>query len=354
MTVQDNNEYITYDDEIQVLINKIPHLGGEVIDNENDYYLIRCTDYEVFKNIIDDLDNSDVVDCYEFDIYVANDSTLDDISSTVDDTDDLSKYKGQIRNIDIMLFFKPEYIEYDEYMDIEQDSITEKFGKVNTKKPFWFTLGIESNVDGGTFIITPHQTKLNTFLVYAQYQYDISIPCDEFYHVNKEQITNDVNSINAGLIFNKLVGGGFDLNSKATLNSDSEYLLTNNEFGILETLPAEFTTREDSFNIKDILSTFKNTTIFAESAIINEIKRVVKINFKGKKRIKLKCQKGYKFDVTRKVCVKIGGSELATMRKSKIKMVRTKKALGSGHKRMTQRRTKKAMRFRKLMGVKSK
>lgn len=351
MTVQDNNEYITYDDEIQVLINKIPHLGGELIDNENDYYLIRCTDYDTFNNIIDELDGSSVVDCYDFDIYVASDSTLNDISSSVDDTSDLSKYKGQIRTIDIMVFFKPEYVEYDEYSDVEQDYITEKFGKVNTKKPFWFALGIASNVNGGTFIITPHSTKSNTFLVYAQYRYDASLPCDEFYHEYKEQIIDDLNSINTGLVFNKLVGGGFDLSSKATLNSDSDSLLTSNDFGVLETEPAEFTTRDESFNIKDILTTFKDTTIFAESAIINEIKRVVKINFKGKKRIKLKCQKGYKFDVTRKVCVKIGGSELATMRKSKIKMVRTKKALGSGHKRMTVRRTKKAMRFRKLMGI---
>lgn len=352
MTVQDNNEYITYDDVIQVLINKIPHLGGEVIDNENDYYLIRCTDYDVFETIISELDNSDAIDCYDFDIYVASDSTLGDISSSVDDTSDLSKYKGQIRTIDIMVFFKPEYVDYDEYEDIEQDSITEKFGMVNTKKPFWFTLGIPSNVSGGTFIISPHSIKRNTFLVYTQYRYDASLTSDEFYHEYKEQIIDDLNSINAGLVFNKLVGGGFDLENKATLNSDIDSLLSSNDFGVLETSPAEYTTRDDSFNIKDILTTFKDTTIFAESAIINEIKRVVKINFKGKKRIKLKCQKGYKFDVTRKVCVKIGGSELSTMRKSKIKMVRTKKSLGSGHKRMTARRTKKAMRFRKLMGIK--
>lgn len=352
MTVQNNNEYITYGDEIQVLINTIPHLGGEVLDNEDDYYLIRCMNYDTFINITGELDKSDVVDCYDFDIYVAKDSTLADVSSKVDDTDDLSKYKGQISTIDIMVFIKPEYVEYTEYEDIEQDDITEKLGTVNTKKPFWFTLGIESKVDGGYFIITPHQTKLNTYLVYAYYKFDESVPCDVFYHENKDGINDDMNSINTGMIFNKLCSGGFELVEKTTLNNDSEMLLMGNDFGVLETVAAEFVKHEEALNISDILSTFKDTTIFSESAIINEIKRVVKINFKGKKRIKLKCQKGYKYDQTRKVCVKIGGSELATMRKGKIKMVRTKKALGSGKKRMTVRRTKKAMKFRKLMGVK--
>ena len=351
MSTQDNNQYITYEDDVQVLINKIPHLGGEVVETENDYYLITCNDYEIFMNITNELDNNSVVDCYEFDIYVAKDSTLDNLSSTIDATDDLTKYKGQVRTIDLMVFIKPEYIEYDEYSDLETDEITEKFNTVNTKKPFWFVLGIDSKVVGGDFIISPHDTKLNTFMVYTQYTFDSSIPVEDFYKDNVSEINDDIDSINAGMVFNKLVGGGFQLNIRASVNNESESLMAN-DFGVLTIFAAEYTTSENSFNIKDILSTFKNTTIFAESLIINEIKRVVKINFKGKRRIKLKCQKGYKFDVTRKVCVKIGGSELATMRKSKIKMVRTKKAMGSGFKRMTARRTKKAMKFRKLMGIK--
>lgn len=84
---------------------------------------------------------------------------------------------------------------------------------------------------------------------------------------------------------------------------------------------------------------------------LEERKRIVKVNAKGMRRIKIKCKKGYKY--TGNKCVKITGSELTTKRKAIKRSVRTKKAKGSGFQRKVQRLRGRAMRKRKSMGLSS-
>jgi hypothetical protein len=84
---------------------------------------------------------------------------------------------------------------------------------------------------------------------------------------------------------------------------------------------------------------------------IDEVTRVVKVNFKGKKRIKMQCQRGFKWNPSTKSCEKIGGAELATMRKAIRKELLTKKSKGSGFRKRVVRKMKKAMRYRKQMGL---
>ncbi len=87
----------------------------------------------------------------------------------------------------------------------------------------------------------------------------------------------------------------------------------------------------------------------ADGQLIGEVRRQVKVNAKGKRRIKMKCRKGFKW--TGGKCEKISGSEKSNKRRSIRKAVRTKKAKGSGFLRMKSRKTKKAMRKRKSMGL---
>ncbi|MEG1299242.1 MAG: hypothetical protein RSC93_00865 [Erysipelotrichaceae bacterium] len=96
----------------------------------------------------------------------------------------------------------------------------------------------------------------------------------------------------------------------------------------------------------------ENDTVIAESHVLNEIKRKIKVNFRGIKRIKMQCSKGFKYDSERKTCVKITGGDMATMRKAHIKMARTKKSLGTSYKIRVLKKTRKAERFRKVMGLK--
>lgn len=86
---------------------------------------------------------------------------------------------------------------------------------------------------------------------------------------------------------------------------------------------------------------------------ISEVRRRIKINFRGRKKIKMQCRKGFKWVAAKKSCVKITGSEVALKRKAMRRMVRTKKAKGASFKARVNRKTRKAKRFRKSMGVKS-
>lgn len=104
--------------------------------------------------------------------------------------------------------------------------------------------------------------------------------------------------------------------------------------------------------LNTIIESGRDVEFFAESTILNEVKRKVKVNFKGKKRLKMQCAKGFKYDMNRRVCVKITGHDMMQMKRSHKKASRTKKAMGTGLKIRTYRKSKKANRFRKLMGIK--
>lgn len=86
---------------------------------------------------------------------------------------------------------------------------------------------------------------------------------------------------------------------------------------------------------------------------LDEVVRKIKINAKGKKRIKMKCQRGFKWDTEKRACVKIGGSEIAKMRKRLRRAVLTKRSKGAAFKTRVLRKTRKAKRFRRMMGLSS-
>ena len=89
---------------------------------------------------------------------------------------------------------------------------------------------------------------------------------------------------------------------------------------------------------------------YEDDGTIEEVRRRIKVNSKGKRRIKMQCKPGFKWDG--KACVKISGAELAVKRMAKRRMVITKRAQGNALKIKTLRKTRKARRFRKAMGLK--
>ena len=104
-------------------------------------------------------------------------------------------------------------------------------------------------------------------------------------------------------------------------------------------------TDEDGDGYSDQLIDDENGQIF-------EVRRRIKVNFRGKRRVKMQCRVGFKWDATKKACVKITGAEVAQKRKSMRKAVRTRKSKGQGMKVRVARKTRKAKRFRKSMGLK--
>lgn len=90
-------------------------------------------------------------------------------------------------------------------------------------------------------------------------------------------------------------------------------------------------------------------TPISECFQLDEVQRKVKVNALGKRRIKMQCAKGFKWNG--KACIKISGSELASSRMAHRRAVLNKRAQGNALKLRTLRKTKKANRFRKAMGL---
>lgn len=82
---------------------------------------------------------------------------------------------------------------------------------------------------------------------------------------------------------------------------------------------------------------------------MDEVKRTIKINAKGKRRIKMRCNQGYRWTGTK--CVKISGKERLTKRKAIRKAIRTRKKKGKGALRRTNLLRKRAMKKRKARGL---
>ena len=84
---------------------------------------------------------------------------------------------------------------------------------------------------------------------------------------------------------------------------------------------------------------------------LSEVKRVIKISSRGKKQIKMKCNPGFKWDAESNSCQKISGEALSNMRKSVRKRLITMKSEGPSLQKRTNIKTKKAMKFRRALGL---
>ena len=79
---------------------------------------------------------------------------------------------------------------------------------------------------------------------------------------------------------------------------------------------------------------------------------IIKVNARGEKRRRIKCNKGMKLNPTGTACVPITGSEKNSKRIAARQMVRTKRAAGDALKRRTNRKRLKALKKRKQLGLK--
>jgi len=95
--------------------------------------------------------------------------------------------------------------------------------------------------------------------------------------------------------------------------------------------------------------TAESSVFYDETEELDEVKRRIKVNSQGKRRVKMQCRPGFKWDGS--ACVKITGAELAVNRKAKRQMVISKRSQGNALKIRVLRKTRKANRFRKAMGL---
>ena len=315
----DDSEYVDTYDISAVITDPMSRETKEV--NEIDLDNARESQFiEYFVDVI--IDSSQVA--YN-DIYVnpisnyVNDISQNPFVYSVDNNDNInSQYDND-----------NDYEDEDEDEDAEFGDITGYDALDIDETPLLIHISsVKSYSAEGDFSITIHPQDSSKILIQCNYA---KIP-DQYDVLRDLEILNN---------------GDFGPQFKKEFNITKEAIYT---LGDLYTTSAEYKARAADNVLDIIVETFKNEEIKHVDMFLTEITRVIKINFKGKKRIKMSCGKGYKYDAERKVCVKIGGSEMAKSRVAHRQMSRTKKALGSSYKTKILRKVRKAKRFRKLMG----
>lgn len=180
----------------------------------------------------------------------------------------------------------------------------------------------------GKFMVTVHPNDSSKILIQVNYS---TFPI-------REDVLSDIEKINHGDF-------GFKFNDVFTLTSEASYI-----DGELSTIAAVYSAN-DNVDATTIMECFEDIREILYSNELNEVERVTKVNFKGRRRFKMQCKPGFKYDPTRKACVLISGSEKSKSRLSHRQMARTKRALGTGYKRKIFIKVRRAKKFRKLMGI---
>ncbi|AEM91882.1 hypothetical protein Maynard_56 [Salmonella phage Maynard] len=84
---------------------------------------------------------------------------------------------------------------------------------------------------------------------------------------------------------------------------------------------------------------------------MDEQRVIDKVNARGKRRRRLKCAPGFKLSADGSRCEVMDASERRVRKIGNRKALRSKKRMGMGYQRKIERRKKKAMKFRKMMGL---
>lgn len=184
---------------------------------------------------------------------------------------------------------------------------------------------VESHAVDGSIIVTVHPKNETQILVQAVYE---SVP------LQLDNLLLDLDTINnLDTVYESI-----SLVTEAYYTDNTAYTTS----AVYETVDGDA-----AINIMESIGTVESCDI----NLLCELKRVYKVNYRGKKRIKMVCAPGFKYDADRMACIKISGAELAHSRIAHRQMARTKKALGGSFRTRVLRKVRRAKRFRKMMGL---
>lgn len=289
------------------------------------------------------LDNHDHVDSYDITAKVYNEfgvvSDNEDIDFDLVPDSEFIEYYIDIAITPSEIEYLPMYVDSDnEFNDTTidmpfnyyNDGDDNEYSLDQSDTPLLINVvDIDSHSQFGSFSVTVHPNDASKFL----------IQCNYSDYPEMEEVAADLSLINDYM-------NSIKLQESFQLVSQAEYTE-----GELSTTSAVYQSKNKKEDVLNIVEAFKDNSIIYYSEELNEIQRVIKVNFRGKRRIKMQCRKGFKYDDTRKVCVKIAGSELSVSRIAHRQMARTKKASGTGYNRRIVRKANRAKRFRKLIGL---
>ena len=350
--------------EMDVVMAKVRNAGGETRWNEDGAFMAQTNNKIALFAIVDLLDKDDTV--YDYEVYVMEtqlNGVVTDISDEVD-IDDVRDMNNMF--FKIYVYMDPSVVQFDDtYVDINNiigtedgedfdfdvQYVNENLRSVN-EYVHW-----KGSMNESYFLFEKKVDKTDT---------DDEEDLDEkkvLYemHVVPPQATDgnvyfDINKFNVEAaedngIEKKFQDMGFTITNLSKLKEIDYEMDGKPKDVIIYDIEGNNADSNDNIVISESLNTFTEATIYSDR--LTEIRRKIKFNSRGQKRIKMQCRKGFKFDSTRHVCVKISGGDMMKMKRAHIKANRTVKAAGQGHKLRKVRKMRKANKFRKASGTKN-
>lgn len=355
-----NIQQTSYDSsEMQDVIAHIRNCNGDVKWIEEGAMMAYTNNKVSLFQILDYLDENDDVLDYEVqfmktDLNGVNIDVTDEID--IDDVRDMNNFffKILIFMDPELVMFDPVYVDIDEvinrnpyfdskdedpedeYYDDEYEYVYEHLSHV-PEYVSWKGSMNESYIlfekkDGNAelHLVPPKTTSGN-----------------EYFDINKFNVDAAGEEHGTKKMFQDM---GFTMTNQSK-NKDIDYEMRSKPEDVI-VYDIEKTNKDgDKIVVHEMLNTITEASLHCDFSTLTEIKKKVKMNFKGKKRIKMQCHKGFKYVPSRRVCVKITGSEMMDMKRSHIKASRTKKAAGTGYQKRINKKTKKAIRFRKQANI---
>lgn len=342
--------------ELSHIMAKVRNAGGETRWVEDGAFMAQTGNKVSLFAILDLLDLDDNVLDYEvFLMETQLNGVVVDVSDDVD-IDDVRDMNNMF--FKIYVYMDPETVEFDAtYVDINNIIGTED--------------GDEFEDYSNVQYVNENLSKINEYVhwkgsmnesYFLFEKRDSGVPGTMYeMHVVPPQVKGadayfDINKFNVECaedngVEKRFQDMGFTITNLSKLKEIDYEMSGKPRDVIIFDIEANNAPSNDNIVISESLNTFTEATIYSDN--LTEIRRKVKFNSRGQKRIKMQCRKGFKFDTTRRVCVKISGSDMMKMKRSHIKASRTKKAAGQGLKLRTVRKMKKANRFRKASGAKN-
>lgn len=329
------------DSEAQDIISHVRILGGDIKEIEDGAILAFTNNKTSLYSILDFLDENEYVFDYEVSLMQVELNGVNvDVSDTIDidDVRDMNNFYFKIfiyLDPDIVNF-DPVYVNSDDVIDDNEyfDYVEDVGSYMQFDGDLQESIYIYEDKDGAKIKILPPQTT----------------DSDEYFDITKYNI----DAIKNNKKIQKFTDLGFTITSNLK-NSDIDYEMHGKPV-VAKIFDIEANGgRENIFTeMLKCLSECDDVNLYTDSSdkTLTEITRKIKMNFQGKRRIKMQCAKGFKYDAARRVCVKISGSDMMTMRRSHIQASRTKKAAGAAFKIRMLRKTRKANRFRQMQGIK--
>lgn len=346
--------------EIQDVISHIRSCNGDIKWVEDGAMMAYTNNKVSLFQILDYLDDNDDVLDYEIqlmqtDLNGVNKDVTDEID--IDDVRDMNNFffKILIFMDPEIVMFDPVYVDIDEVIDrnpyFDSENDTDNYFEYDNDRYDY----VSEHLSHISEYVSWQGNMNETYILFEKKDGSKELHLippktndgNEYFDINKFNVDAAGDEHGTKKMFQDM---GFTMTNQSK-NKDIDYEMRGKPEDVI-VYDIEKNNKDGSkIVVHEMLNFISEAVFYGDSKTLFEVRKKIKMNFKGKKRIKMQCHKGFKYVPERRVCVKITGSEMMDMKRSHIKARRTKKAAGTGYQKRINKKTKRAMRFRKQANI---